>query len=166
PLLHLSRIGGRPAGNDRRRPDDIPGRQRNALGADDRRLRARPRTAMGAHHLWRDPSLPHRLRGGFRRHPVAPPAGNPPLARRARDTVAPSHALPSRRRADAEAGRVVSGMGSTEPLQRAEEAALPPPARRARALLTADGLTKRFGGVAAVQDCSFAVPEGTITALV
>ena len=34
------------------------------------------------------------------------------------------------------------------------------------ALLTADGLTKRFGGVAAVADCSFAVPEGTITALV
>jgi neutral amino acid transport system ATP-binding protein len=34
------------------------------------------------------------------------------------------------------------------------------------ALLTAEGLTKRFGGVAAVDDCSFAVPEGTITALV
>ena len=34
------------------------------------------------------------------------------------------------------------------------------------ALLTADGLTKRFGGVAAVADCSFAVPEGSITALV
>src|SRR5439155_5198691 len=136
-----------------------------ALGADDRRLRARPRTAMGAHLLWRDPSLPHRLRGGVRRHPVAPAAGNPPLARRARDTVAPPHARPSRRQADAEAGRVVSGIGSTEPLQRAKGAAtLPAPQRRA--LLTADGLTKRFGGVAAVQDCSFAVPEGTITALV
>ena len=33
-------------------------------------------------------------------------------------------------------------------------------------LLEAQGLTKRFGGVAAVDDCSFAVPEGTITALV
>src|SRR5207248_10111824 len=33
-------------------------------------------------------------------------------------------------------------------------------------LLEARGLTKRFGGVAAVADCSFAVPEGTITALV
>jgi ABC-type branched-subunit amino acid transport system ATPase component len=33
-------------------------------------------------------------------------------------------------------------------------------------LLEARGLTKRFGGVAAVEDCSFAVPEGTITALV
>jgi branched-chain amino acid transport system ATP-binding protein len=33
-------------------------------------------------------------------------------------------------------------------------------------LLEARGLTKRFGGVAAVSDCSFAVPAGTITALV
>ena len=33
-------------------------------------------------------------------------------------------------------------------------------------LLEARGLTKRFGGVTAVSDCSFAVPEGTITALV
>jgi ABC-type branched-subunit amino acid transport system ATPase component len=33
-------------------------------------------------------------------------------------------------------------------------------------LLEAEGLTKRFGGVAAVDDCSFTVPEGTITALV
>ena len=33
-------------------------------------------------------------------------------------------------------------------------------------LLEARGLTKRFGGVAAVDDCSFAVPEATITALV
>ena len=33
-------------------------------------------------------------------------------------------------------------------------------------LLEAEGLTKRFGGVAAVDDCSFGVPEGTITALV
>jgi neutral amino acid transport system ATP-binding protein len=34
------------------------------------------------------------------------------------------------------------------------------------ALLTAEGLTKRFGGVAAVADCSFAAPEGAITAIV
>jgi branched-chain amino acid transport system ATP-binding protein len=34
------------------------------------------------------------------------------------------------------------------------------------ALLEAHGLTKRFGGVAAVSDCSFAVPQGSITALV
>ena len=34
------------------------------------------------------------------------------------------------------------------------------------ALLAADGLTKRFGGVVAVDECSFEVPEGTITALV
>jgi neutral amino acid transport system ATP-binding protein len=34
------------------------------------------------------------------------------------------------------------------------------------ALLEIDGLTKRFGGVTAVDDCSFAVPERSITALV
>ena len=34
------------------------------------------------------------------------------------------------------------------------------------ALLEVDGLTKRFGGVTAVNTCSFAVPEGSITALV
>jgi neutral amino acid transport system ATP-binding protein len=34
------------------------------------------------------------------------------------------------------------------------------------ALLEAEGLTKRFGGVVAVDACSFAVPAGTITALV
>ena len=34
------------------------------------------------------------------------------------------------------------------------------------ALLEANGLSKRFGGVAAVSGCSFAVPEGTVTALV
>ena len=33
-------------------------------------------------------------------------------------------------------------------------------------ILEIDGLTKRFGGVTAVGDCSFAVPEGSITALV
>jgi neutral amino acid transport system ATP-binding protein len=34
------------------------------------------------------------------------------------------------------------------------------------ALLEVEGLTKRFGGVTAVSDCSFAVPEGSVTALV
>ncbi|MGZ4430108.1 MAG: ABC transporter ATP-binding protein [Gaiellales bacterium] len=34
------------------------------------------------------------------------------------------------------------------------------------ALLETDGLTKRFGGVAAVDHCSLAVSEGTITALI
>jgi ABC-type branched-subunit amino acid transport system ATPase component len=33
-------------------------------------------------------------------------------------------------------------------------------------LLEIEGLTKRFGGVVAVGDCSFAVPEGSVTALV
>jgi ABC-type branched-subunit amino acid transport system ATPase component len=34
------------------------------------------------------------------------------------------------------------------------------------ALLEIDGLTKRFGGVTAVDRCSFAVPDGTVTALI
>jgi neutral amino acid transport system ATP-binding protein len=34
------------------------------------------------------------------------------------------------------------------------------------ALLEVEGLTKRFGGVTAVDTCSFAVPEGSVTALV
>jgi ABC-type branched-subunit amino acid transport system ATPase component len=34
------------------------------------------------------------------------------------------------------------------------------------ALLEVEGLTKRFGGVTAVNDCSFAVAEGTVTALI
>src|SRR5262249_25378513 len=34
------------------------------------------------------------------------------------------------------------------------------------ATLEIEGLTKRFGGVTAVGDCSFAVPQGSITALV
>ena len=34
------------------------------------------------------------------------------------------------------------------------------------ALLETEGLTKRFGGVVAVDGCSFAVPEGTITGLI
>ena len=35
-----------------------------------------------------------------------------------------------------------------------------------RSLLELDGLTKRFGGVIAVDDCTFAVREGTITGLI
>ena len=34
------------------------------------------------------------------------------------------------------------------------------------ALLSVEGLTKRFGGVAAVDACSFAVREGSVTALI
>jgi len=34
------------------------------------------------------------------------------------------------------------------------------------ALLEVEGLTKRFGGVTAVDGCSFAIPSGTVTALI
>jgi neutral amino acid transport system ATP-binding protein len=43
---------------------------------------------------------------------------------------------------------------------------LPAPGAGVTALLEIDGLTKRFGGVTAVDRCSFSVPEGSITALV
>jgi ABC-type branched-subunit amino acid transport system ATPase component/ABC-type branched-subunit amino acid transport system permease subunit len=42
----------------------------------------------------------------------------------------------------------------------------PAPARPGRALLEVDGLAKRFGGMAAVDVCSFAVREGTLTGLI
>ena len=42
----------------------------------------------------------------------------------------------------------------------------PPPAPAGRALLEVDGLGKRFGGVAAVDACSFAVREGSRTGLI
>ena len=49
-----------------------------------------------------------------------------------------------------------------------ERAAPPPPAAplSAEPLLEVKGLEKRFGGVHAVDDASFAVPEGSITALI
>ncbi|MGH3085438.1 MAG: branched-chain amino acid ABC transporter ATP-binding protein/permease, partial [Gaiellaceae bacterium] len=40
------------------------------------------------------------------------------------------------------------------------------PSAPARPLLEVDGLAKRFGGVTAVDACTFAVPEGSLTALI
>jgi ABC-type branched-subunit amino acid transport system ATPase component/ABC-type branched-subunit amino acid transport system permease subunit len=40
------------------------------------------------------------------------------------------------------------------------------PSTPARPLLELDGLAKRFGGVTAVDACTFAVPEGSLTALI
>jgi branched-chain amino acid transport system permease protein len=48
----------------------------------------------------------------------------------------------------------------------AVEAAPEPPAEPARPLLEIEGLTRRFGGVAAVDGCSLAVREGSLTALI
>jgi ABC-type branched-subunit amino acid transport system ATPase component/ABC-type branched-subunit amino acid transport system permease subunit len=47
-----------------------------------------------------------------------------------------------------------------------EPAARPPGAADRRPLLELDGLTKRFGGMTAVDGCSLAVREGTMTALI
>src|SRR5262249_59181087 len=113
--LHLPGVGGRPAADDRSRADGVPRRQGDALGAVDRRARARAGATVGADRLRRHAPLPDRVLARVRRRPAAPPAGHRP------------HAAPL------------------------------------MSLLEARGLTKRFGGVAAVSDCSFAVPEGTIT---
>jgi ABC-type branched-subunit amino acid transport system ATPase component/ABC-type branched-subunit amino acid transport system permease subunit len=43
---------------------------------------------------------------------------------------------------------------------------LPPPVPTGRELLEVRGLEKHFGGLRAVNGCSFSVPEGTITALI
>jgi branched-chain amino acid transport system ATP-binding protein/branched-chain amino acid transport system permease protein len=43
---------------------------------------------------------------------------------------------------------------------------LPPPVPTGRDLLVVEGLAKHFGGLKAVDDCTFSVPEGSITALI
>jgi ABC-type branched-subunit amino acid transport system ATPase component/ABC-type branched-subunit amino acid transport system permease subunit len=43
---------------------------------------------------------------------------------------------------------------------------LPPPAPTGSDLLVVEGLAKHFGGLKAVDDCTFSVPEGSITALI
>jgi ABC-type branched-subunit amino acid transport system ATPase component/ABC-type branched-subunit amino acid transport system permease subunit len=48
----------------------------------------------------------------------------------------------------------------------AERVAEPPPAASGPVLLEVDGLAKRFGGVAAVDGCSFAVRQGSLTGLI
>jgi ABC-type branched-subunit amino acid transport system ATPase component len=52
------------------------------------------------------------------------------------------------------------------PVTTVERAAAPTQAEAGRALLEVDGLAKRFGGVAAVDVCSFAVREGGLTGLI
>jgi ABC-type branched-subunit amino acid transport system ATPase component/ABC-type branched-subunit amino acid transport system permease subunit len=61
------------------------------------------------------------------------------------------------------AGERLSGIDLRE--REAPAPAAPPPAS-AKPLLEVKGLAKRFGGVRAVDDASFAVPEGSITALI
>jgi ABC-type branched-subunit amino acid transport system ATPase component/ABC-type branched-subunit amino acid transport system permease subunit len=80
--------------------------------------------------------------------------------------VVPSVARWARERADRAAGSIVSGAIDLRPSSApAQPRAADPPAEP-RALLEVDGLSKRFGGLQAVDGLSFSVSEGTITALV
>ena len=133
--LHLPAVGGRPARDDRRRADDVPRRARDALGADDRCVRARAGAAVHADRLGASQLYLVGYAAVFMVVLLVLPRGIlPSLAR------APS----PRPRAPADAPR----------------AAVREEAPRVSALLEVDGLTKRFGGVTAVDDCSFAVPGG------
>jgi ABC-type branched-subunit amino acid transport system ATPase component/ABC-type branched-subunit amino acid transport system permease subunit len=79
--------------------------------------------------------------------------------------VVPSVARWARGRADRAAGAISSGTIDLRP------SAVPAQARQqeaaeGRTLLEVEGLAKRFGGLQAVDDLSFSVQEGTITALI
>jgi len=70
----------------------------------------------------------------------------------------------ARRSAAGTAGLV--GARLEAPLIVAERTRPPQPRRSDGPMLEVKGLRKRFGGVHAVQDCSFSVPAGSITALI
>jgi ABC-type branched-subunit amino acid transport system ATPase component len=81
--------------------------------------------------------------------------------------VVPTVARWARSRADRSAGAIVSGAIDLRPSAvPAEPRAAEAPAAASRRLLEVEGLAKRFGGVRAVDDLSFYVKEGTITALI
>jgi ABC-type branched-subunit amino acid transport system ATPase component/ABC-type branched-subunit amino acid transport system permease subunit len=75
-----------------------------------------------------------------------------------------------RRRTEGKAGLVGARIGSGGSLQSLKERAGTPSgdaaARAGRPLLEVDGLVKQFGGLRAVDGCSFVVPEGSITGLI
>jgi branched-chain amino acid transport system permease protein len=71
-----------------------------------------------------------------------------------------------RRRTEGRAGLVGARIGTGGSLQSLQERAEPATARTGRPLLEVEGLRKQFGGLRAVDDCSFVVPEGSITGLI
>lgn len=73
--------------------------------------------------------------------------------------------LVERRRGKGRAARVGARVGGPAPARQDGRRPLPP-RRTGRQLLRVEGLEKRFGGVTAVDGCSFAVEEGSITALI
>jgi ABC-type branched-subunit amino acid transport system ATPase component/ABC-type branched-subunit amino acid transport system permease subunit len=71
-----------------------------------------------------------------------------------------------RRRTEGKAGLVGARIGTGGSLQSLQERAAPAGERRGRPLLEISGLAKQFGGLRAVDGCSFLVPEGSITGLI
>lgn len=71
-----------------------------------------------------------------------------------------------RSRAERAAGSIVSGEIDLRPSKLPASARAAAPAGRPRRLLEVEGLTKQFGGLRAVDELSFYVEEGTITALI
>lgn len=74
--------------------------------------------------------------------------------------------LLQRRRTEGKAGLVGARIGTGGSLQSLKERVGPEAAGTGRPLLEVDGLVKQFGGLRAVDGCSFVVPEGSITGLI
>jgi ABC-type branched-subunit amino acid transport system ATPase component/ABC-type branched-subunit amino acid transport system permease subunit len=75
-------------------------------------------------------------------------------------------ALLHRRRTEGRAGLVGARIGTGGSLRSLSERAEPEAVRTGRPLLEVEGLRKQFGGLRAVDGCSFVVPEGSITGLI
>ena len=80
--------------------------------------------------------------------------------------IIPSVAELVERRRSARAGAVVGARLERPAVARAPEADEARPRGTGRRLLEVRGIEKRFGGIRAMDDCSLAVEEGTITALI